>query len=141
MITTAAAILPQASGQAQLTEAAPQQPSSEKPSAAPAKWNAPVLTKQVRNAVVQPQAGSYSMPLLLRMLLQTLCLQLLLLLLLLLLMLVLLCSRLCIFVNKCMRTVVCFSATAVREQRVCLLSAVLMSCIDNMTRAAQYYRT
>lgn len=50
MITTAAAILPQATGQAQLTEAAPQQPSSEKPSAAPAKWNAPVLTKKVRLA-------------------------------------------------------------------------------------------
>lgn len=47
MITTAAAILPQATGQAQLTEAAPPQPSSEKPSGAPAKWNAPVLTKKV----------------------------------------------------------------------------------------------
>ena len=51
MITTAAAILPQATGQAQLTEAVPQQPSSEKPSAAPTKWNAPVLTKKVRLAI------------------------------------------------------------------------------------------
>ena len=47
MITTAAAILPQATGQAQLTEAAPQQPSSEKAPAASAKWNVPVLTKKV----------------------------------------------------------------------------------------------
>lgn len=90
MITTAAAILPQASGQAQLTEAAPQQPSSEKPSAAPAKWNAPVLTKQVRNAVVHLQARSYSKPVLLRMLLHTLLLRLLLLTLLLLLLVLLL---------------------------------------------------
>ena len=48
MITTAAAILPQTTGQAQLTEASPQQASSEKVSAAPVKWNAPVLTKKVR---------------------------------------------------------------------------------------------
>ncbi|KAL3163366.1 hypothetical protein ABBQ32_009754 [Trebouxia sp. C0010 RCD-2024] len=46
MITTAAAILPQATGQAQLTEAAPQQPPSEMAPAASAKWNAPVLTKK-----------------------------------------------------------------------------------------------
>ena len=47
MIRTAAALLPQGTGQAQLTEASPLQPSTSKASAAPAKWNAPVLTKKV----------------------------------------------------------------------------------------------
>lgn len=63
MITTAVAILPQATGQAQLTEAAPQQPSSEKAPAASAKWNAPVLTRKVRLAmllsVVRPFCSSW----------------------------------------------------------------------------------
>ena len=86
MITTAAAILPQATGQAQLTEAAPQQPSAEKPSAAPAKWNAPVLTKKVRRATcTMLLANPMELSPLLHMLLM------LLLMLLLLLMLVLLC--------------------------------------------------
>lgn len=52
MITTAAAILPQTTGQAQLTEATRQQPSSEKASAAPVKWNAPVLTKKVQTLAI-----------------------------------------------------------------------------------------
>jgi hypothetical protein len=46
MISTAAGILPQSQGQAQLTD--PQQAAAApKPTAAPAQWNAPVNTKKV----------------------------------------------------------------------------------------------
>ena len=46
MISTAAAILPQTQGQAQLTDSQ-QATAAPKPTAAPAQWNAPVNTKKV----------------------------------------------------------------------------------------------
>jgi len=46
MISTAAGILPQTQGQAQLTESQ-QTTAAPKPTVAPAQWNAPVNTKKV----------------------------------------------------------------------------------------------
>lgn len=46
MISTAAGILPQTQGQAQLTDSQ-QATAAPKPTAAPAQWNAPVNTKKV----------------------------------------------------------------------------------------------
>ena len=158
MITTAAAILPQATGQAQLTEAAPQQPSSEKPSAAPAKWNAPVLTKKVRLAtctMMLPNSVELFLLFLPLLMLMLMLLLWLLLMLMLWLMLVLLCrrgqaaggrgqfeERQCFFVRK-----VCEYCCCVQQQLQLLLSesqyakgllasALVMMCRDNVTSAA-----
>ncbi len=46
MISTAAGILPQTQGQAQLTDSQ-QATAAPKPTTAPAQWNAPVNTKKV----------------------------------------------------------------------------------------------
>ena len=51
MISTAAGILPQTQGQAQLTDSQ-QGTAAPKPTAALAQWNAPVNTKKVRSQLV-----------------------------------------------------------------------------------------